>query len=126
VAKLTIVFGVILLLLGFVAYALSDRASLTPMIPSVVGALLAVLGVIATNDAARKHAMHAAAAVGTLGALAAALRLIMVLATGRVPSALGLVSLVGMLVLCGAFVALCVRSFIDARRRRQAETPTAA
>ena len=70
--------------------------------------------------------MHAAAAVGTLGAVAAALRLIMVLATGRVPSTLGLVSLLGMLVLCGAFVALCVRSFIDARRRREAGASPAA
>ena len=60
--------------------------------------------------------MHAAALVGVLGFLAGAGRFLYKLFTsGDVMNTAGLSTLT-MAVLCGAFVALCVKSFIDARR----------
>ncbi len=70
--------------------------------------------------------MHAAAAVALIGCLVAAGRFFFVLFTGgNVATTAGL-STATMAVLCGAFVAVCVKSFIDARRRRKANAETPA
>jgi hypothetical protein len=71
----------------------------------------------------RKHAMHAAASVALLGALAASGRAAVSLArlahgSDVKTSALG--SVLIMAAVCWLLVALCVKSFIDARRRRAA------
>ena len=68
---------------------------------------------IAFKDSARKHAMHAVAAFGVLGLLAAAGR---IAAAGLSFTPAG-ASLVIMVLLTGGFVCLCVKSFVDARRR---------
>jgi hypothetical protein len=62
--------------------------------------------------------MHAAAAVGLLGFLGGAGKLIAGLAKGN-PSGLAVFSQAGMAVLCALFVVLAVRSFIAARRARE-------
>jgi hypothetical protein len=118
VAGTTIVIGVLLVLLGVIPYAMSGAK--TALIPAYVGALLVVLGFVARSDAARKHAMHVAVIVGLLGFLAAAGRLVSTLAKGLTPAPLAAFSLIGMALLTGVFVVLCVRSFINARRQRAA------
>lgn len=119
--------GAALVLVGAVGWALSEADSpVTALIPAGVGLALIVCGLIArTSPAALKHAMHAGAVVGLLGFLAAAGRLGMVLAkqAGDEPppiSALGVSSLAAMAVICAVFVGLCVKSFRDARKRREA------
>ena len=119
-ASTTIVIGVLLVLLGVIPYGMSDPRAPTALIPAYVGALLVILGLVARNEAARKHAMHAAVVVGLLGFLAAAGRLVSSLARGHTPAPLAVVSLVGMALLTGVFVVLCVRSFIAARKQRPA------
>jgi hypothetical protein len=99
--------------LGFAA---PEKLSGTALIPAYVGAVLVVLGLLALKESLLKHAMHLAALVGLLGFFAALGRLVM---TGKV-SGVGGASLMGMTLLCGVFVALCVNSFIQARRRRRA------
>ena len=120
-AATTIVIGVLLVLLGVIPYGMSGAK--TALIPAYVGALLVVLGFVARSPAARKHAMHVAVIVGLLGFLAAALRLISSLAKGQTPAPLAAFSLIGMALLTGVFVVLCVRSFINARRQRTAGQP---
>lgn len=117
-ARITIVFGVLLIGLGLYGY-FPDQESVTALIPSFVGGVLVICGVIALQDSARKHAMHAAVGVGLLGFLAAAGRAIPVALSGEIknPKAFGVIT--AMAVLCGIFVALCVKSFIDARKARQ-------
>ncbi len=64
--------------------------------------------------------MHLAAVVGVVGFLAGAGRAISVLAAGNgITNALAFSMTVGLAVVCGVFVGLCVKSFIDARKRRQ-------
>ena len=65
------------------------------------------------------HAMHLAAMVGLLGVIGALGRPIYVLASGRELSVIALASQLLMGFLCAGFLALCVKSFIDARRSRQ-------
>jgi hypothetical protein len=60
--------------------------------------------------------MHGAAMIGLLGLVAAATRIAM---TGNVKG-VGGTSLTLMALLCAVFMALCVNSFVQARRRRRA------
>ena len=114
----TRLFGVILIVLGIASYQLTGRTSLTAMIPAFFGVVLVACAMVArTSESARKHAMHAAVAVGLLGALAA---------LGRgVPAALGgdlgrpaVMSQLAMGILLLIYVALGVQSFIAARKAR--------
>ena len=114
----TRLFGIILILLGVASYVLTDRTSVTALIPAFFGAVLLVCALIArANEGARKHAMHAAVAVGLIGALAS-------LARG-VPAALAgdaarpaVMSQLAMGVLLLIYVAMGVQSFIAARKAR--------
>jgi uncharacterized membrane protein len=116
-ASTTIVFGILLTLLGLVGYAMT-RTSMTALIPSLFGLLLLILGFLARSESIRKHAMHAAAMVALVGLVGALFPLL------RTPSgpraAMAVFSQVAMVVLTALFVALCVRSFIAARRARKA------
>ncbi len=119
----TVVFGLILIVLGLHGYFDSpkEEPSLTTLIPVPFGAVLAVCGIIARNPKLRMHVMHTAAAVGLLGFLLAGGRAVMKLgslisddvAEHRGPRLAALMALV-----CLVYVALCVGSFISARRRR--------
>jgi hypothetical protein len=114
----TRLFGIILILLGVASYVLTDRTSVTALIPAFFGAVLLVCALIArANEGARKHAMHAAVAVGLIGAIAS-------LARG-VPAALAgdaarpaVMSQLAMGVLLLIYVAMGVQSFIAARKAR--------
>jgi hypothetical protein len=116
-AMTTIFFGLALTLLGFAGYVLTGTSSFTALIPAAFGILLLVLGFLARSDAARRHAMHAAAAVALVGFLGAIMSLLRTPAGVRSDAAL--YSQLAMVVLTGAFVVLCVRSFIAARRARK-------
>ena len=122
----SIVMGALLVGLGVYGYTASetDTPSITALIPAFVGGPLILCGLIALEDSLLKHAMHAAAMFGVLGELAAAGRLVAVAVKGNLDvSKLGTQTLLAMTGICGVFVALCVRSFIAARRRRLASAP---
>ena len=120
---LSIVFGLLLVLLGAAGYFLgfavgNGHASLTAFIPSVVGVLILLCGVGSTLKPTRnKIFMHVAVTVGLLGVFAPLGRIPKALSAAT-PNPLTLLSLFGMLALCAAFVALGVNSFIAARRSR--------
>ena len=133
-AKLAMLFGVLVALVGVAGYIATHFWH--ALIPVVLGVLLILLGLVAnTEDVKRRMlAMHIAVTVGLLGFL------------GTIP---GLIAMVGFVtgthqetanehievgalsvhklaaevqsatsVLCLIFVLLCVRSFIAARRAR--------
>jgi len=125
VHHITIGVGVILVALGLFGYfgSASDSPSPTALIPAGFGAVLIVLGIVAHKPGVRKHAMHAAAAVGLIGFLMAGGRGIMKLGlaasddlTISRPVRLTLL----MSLVCLIYVGLCIGSFISARRRRTA------
>ncbi|MDM7924286.1 MAG: hypothetical protein QUS14_18530 [Pyrinomonadaceae bacterium] len=126
--KTAITFGVLLILLGLGAfgYAFStlppgEPASrvVTALIPAIFGVLLALLGFAASAmENLRKHLMHGAVLIGLLGFLgtvSSVLKLPALFAgTAERPAAVVVQFITAML--CVIFVALCVKSFIDARR----------
>jgi hypothetical protein len=127
VAKLTIVFGVLLVLLGVGGYVASGMESWTAMIPAIVGIVLVILGAWgAAKPGIRMHMMHAAVMVGLLGfagSVPGAIKLVR-WAGGTEPARPGaVVAQTIMAVLMVAYVALCVKSFIAARKARKAGFP---
>jgi len=120
-AKLTIGVGAVLTLLGVVGYFLTGMQSWTALIPVFFGIVFIVLGGVALNADRRKHAMHAAAALGVLGFLGTVPGVIKAFKWmgGTQPARpAAVISQTIMALMMLAFVALCVRSFIAARRAR--------
>lgn len=111
-------FGLILIVLGIASYVLTDRTSVTALIPALFGAVLVVCALVARNEAARKHAMHAAVAVGLIGALASLGRGVPAALSGGATRPAVLSQLV-MGVLLLIYVGLGVQSFIAARKARK-------
>jgi hypothetical protein len=107
----------ILIVLGVASYMLTGRTSVTALIPALFGAVLVVCALVARNEAARKHAMHAAVAVGLIGALAALGRGVPAALNGGASRPAVLSQLV-MGVLLLLYVGLGVQSFIAARKAR--------
>ena len=117
--RIIFTFAVIFVLLGIGAYLITGAQSWTALIPAILGLLLALAGGFSLKSL--KHGGHAAATIGLLGFL------------GSVPGLLKLPALLSgaplerpaaaatqsiMAVLSLVFVALCVKSFIDARKAR--------
>ncbi len=131
--KITIVFGALLIVLGLVAYfGMQEPGARSPtaLIPAFLGLPLLALGLVAqAKPESRKHTMHAAAALGTLGFLGTAGGLVKAMQWigGTVPARPEAVRVQAiMAIMCVIYVALCVRSFIAARRAREAGTTTGA
>ncbi len=130
-ARIAMFFGVLLIVLGPALYfAESDPAhrSLTAFIPCAFGLALIVLGAVAASgsDKVRMHTMHVAALIGLLGLVFPAYRAIAALARGGEFN-LPIGGQLAMAALCGIFLALCIKSFIDARiarKRGEAAPPT--
>jgi len=117
--------GMLLTLLGVICYAFAfqlgaaDR-SVTALIPTFLGVPLILLGYFSlVKPNLRMHLMHAAVTLALLGFLASAGRFISVMI--RKPNiGVGPAAQLIMAIICGVFVAACVRSFITARRNREA------
>lgn len=117
-ANITIVVGLILISLGMGGYFGTGTPSVTALIPAFFGGPILLLGALALKDSLRKHAMHLAVMIGLLGCLGAIANVVRVLMKGDEikPVAFGMTIAMG--VVCGIFVVLCVRSFIQARKAR--------
>jgi hypothetical protein len=134
VANVSVVVGLLLTGVGLYGYFGTGTASPTALIPAGLGVPLVVLGLAAYKDRLRMHAMHAAVIVGLIGFLAcvvvAAPSLPALVRDGKViktnregverDATAAVVSQTVTAVLCGVFVALCVNSFVQARRARRA------
>jgi hypothetical protein len=131
-------------LIGVGAYGYVDTGSKHPtaLIPAALGLAIALAGAVALRGgAARKHAMHAAAAIALIGALMTVpgvLSLTKLMTTTESQQVeevskaksqeevekskgafMAAVSKTATFGLCLVFVGLCVKSFIDARIARQ-------
>ena len=112
-ANKTIGFGIALIVLGLAGYAFSGGLHWSPLIPALFGVPLLVLGFLARNAKRRKLIMHIAVAVALVG-FAGSLQSLIARAAIALPWMIVAQSL--MVSLTGIYVALCVKSFIDARR----------
>lgn len=118
-AKLTIVFGILLIVVGSWGFFATGSQHPTALIPAYFGLILFWAGVLAHKPERRMVWMHIAVTVGLLGFLGAAIQAIReYVAAHGAPLAhpAAVESQSAMAGICLVFVLLCVRSFIAARR----------
>ncbi len=123
--KLTIVFGVLLIVLGIACFVATGSTHPTSLIPSSFGLVIAICGVLANSEDAKRRMlwMHIAVTVGLLGFLAtipAVFQTIRISRGAVYPRPVAIEEKAAMSLLCLLFVSFCVRSFIQARRSRLA------
>jgi hypothetical protein len=123
-SNLALTIGILLIIVGIAGYGFSmaqGNASLTALIPSAIGLILAVLGLVASKqENLRKHLMHGALLVALLGfifTVDGVLSLINYLIGNQVDRPLAAFSKTITAILCLIFLILGVKSFIDARRK---------
>lgn len=122
-ANTAIGFGVAFIALGLIGYFGTGRASATALIPCALGILMVLAGVAARNPLRRRHAMHAAAMLGVVGFLGAGrglTKIVPLLSGDPVERPNAVIAQAVMALLSLVFVALCVKSFVAARRGRAA------
>jgi hypothetical protein len=122
-AKLTILFGILLIALGVYGYVHTGQKYPTSLIPVAFGIVLAIFGGLAhTPDSRRRMLfMHIAVTIGLLGFLATAPSIYSAfqLFKGKLfPYPAAIEEKAAMSGLMLIYVLLCVRSFIAARRSR--------
>ena len=104
-------------IIGYVLGVLDANASVTALIPAAFGLLLLILGFLAkSKENLRMHLMHVAVLVGLVGFIIPAYRILSRLGDAKI--SLAFLSQAAMALICLVFVILCVKSFIDARRNR--------
>jgi hypothetical protein len=120
-AKTTIWFGLALVVLGIVGFIGSGAESLTALIPTLIGLVLAGLGFAGQQEGRRALAMHIAVGVALIGFLGSAMGLADLpdLLSGEDlerPWAVAVQSIMAAVLL--VYMALAIKSFVDARKAR--------
>ena len=121
-AKVTLVFAVLLVALGLIGFVGTGSQHLTALIPTWFGLALALFGLLAMSpsETRRKLFMHVNVTIGLLGFIGGAVEAIRgyvhAKSAGLAPDAIAQASKLTMTGLLLVYVILCVRSFIAARR----------
>ncbi len=121
-AKITLLFAVLLIVLGLAGYIGTGSQHPTALIPAWFGLALGISGLLAMSpsEARRKLFMHINVTIGTVGFLGALIEAVRGYGAARSagvnPDMIALGSKLTMAGLMLFYVLLCVRSFIDARR----------
>jgi len=120
-AKLTVVFGVLLVFVS-AAFWLAMGKESAALHPAGIGVLLVVSGLLANTESAKQRMiwMHIAVTLGLIAFLTTGVRAAIELAKGTALTVkpLGFDERVVIALLSLIYVVLCVRSFIAARRAR--------
>lgn len=123
-AKLTIIFALLLIVLGIAVFVVTGSHAPTALIPAYFGILLGLLGLLASTPDSRRRMlfMHIAVTVGLVGVIFPGWRgladWIASLHGQPVLRPAAMKEELAMAAICLIFVLLCVRSFIAARRQR--------
>jgi hypothetical protein len=121
-ARVTQVFGLLLVVLGLAGYLGTGSLHATALIPTWFGLALGLFGFLAINpsEKRRKLFMHISVTIGLLGFLGATAEAIRgyvhAASAGMPPDQIALGAKIVMAGLLLIYVILCVRSFIAARR----------
>lgn len=125
-AKTTIIFGILLVIVGLVGFYCTGAIHPTALIPMWFGLALGIGGFLAISpsEGRRKLFMHINVTVGLVGFIGAVGSALHgyghARSLGIDPDYKAMTAQLAMAVLLLIYVNLCVRSFIQARRSRQA------
>lgn len=114
-----IALGILLVILGAGAYALSDFASVTALIPALFGVLIAVLGFVGNQQTDRQrlaaYGIGLLALLGVLGSTRGIPDILALLTGGAVESTIATVSQATMIVICLVLLAAVIQFIRDSR-----------
>ena len=120
-AKLSIVYGVIFILMGLISYFGISSESVTALIPAFLGVPILLLGWVALNEKYLKHSMHASAVLmllGFAGTVGGLIKFFRMLGGEEFERSSAITVQAIMAILCLVFLILAVKSFVDARRKK--------
>lgn len=121
-ARVTLLFAVLLIALGLAGFLGTGSAHPTALIPTWFGVALGIGGLLAISpsEGRRKLFMHINVTIGLLGFLGAAVEAVRgyvhAATAGLAPDMIALASKLTMSGLMLVYILLCVQSFIAARR----------
>jgi uncharacterized membrane protein len=117
-AKVTLIFAVLLAALGLGGYLGTGSAHPTALIPMWIGLALGIFGFLAISprEGRRKLFMHINVTIGLLGFLGTVVDIVRNLVSSQAVDPIALTAKIALVWLLFIYVALCVRSFIAARR----------
>jgi uncharacterized membrane protein len=115
--KVSVLFGVLLSILGLYGYFGMGRVSVTALIPFFIGIPLIILGILSFDENKIKNSMHAASVLMLLGLIGSLYRLTQKIIIGTVDASSWVLIL--MSVICIIFLILAINSFIAARKARE-------
>jgi hypothetical protein len=123
-ARITVIIGVLMILLGVLGFVLTGSEQKTALIPSYFGILFVLLsGLASAKPQLNKHLMHVSALLALLG-MAGTFRALGTFVTlvggGEVERQAAVIAQTIFFVLAAVYLVLCIRSFIAARRARKA------
>ncbi|MDR8390338.1 hypothetical protein NC796_04240 [Aliifodinibius sp. S!AR15-10] len=121
--KFTRVFGIILIILGLASYFGTGMVSITALIPAFFGVVFLILGLAARKESLYKHVMHGAAVLALLGLFGSAgglLNVVYMIGGSSVERPSAAISQAIMALLCIIFIGAAVKSFINARKAKEA------
>ena len=123
--KLTIAFGITLILLALFGFVYTGSTHPTALIPAIFGLFFIFFGVMANSDNPKKrmlwmHISVTVALLGFLGTIPADIDTIRIARGMALPHPVAVLEKGAMSLLCLLYVLLCIRSFIAARRTRLA------
>ncbi|MEX0763293.1 MAG: hypothetical protein WD208_06045 [Dehalococcoidia bacterium] len=119
ISTATLIYGTLMILIGLVAYLVSDGASITALIPAFIGVLILVLGLAAQNNVLLRYALPAAAAIAALallGSLTGFLDLFALLGGEEVERETAVVSQSIVVLLSAVYLGIAIRSLVKGQR----------
>lgn len=121
IPRLTIIYSVLLIIIGIIGYIASGAASITALIPTFFGMILLLLGLLARKEHLRKLTTHIAVVLGLIGFVATAGAigdLVAIISGEDVQRQLAVVIKSIMSILSLLYIIICTKSFINARRAK--------
>jgi len=126
-AKVTIIFAVLLIILGLTGFIYTGSIHYTALIPTWFGLAMGIGGVLAISpsESRRKLFMHINVTIGLIGFVGALVEALRgygaARSAGLDPDMIALTSKLIMAGLLFIYVNLCIKSFVEARRARKLE-----
>lgn len=126
-AKVTIIFAVLLIILGLTGFFYTGSIHYTALIPTWFGLAMGIGGILAISpsESRRKLFMHINVTIGLIGFVGALIEALRgygaARSAGLDPDMIALTSKLIMAGLLFIYVNLCIKSFVEARRARKLE-----
>jgi uncharacterized membrane protein len=117
----SIMFGIILIIIGIIGYFGLGSQSITALIPAFLGLPVLILGILGLNENRLKTTMHIASVLmllGLLGTFNGVIKFFNMIGGTQVERPEAIIVQTIMALLSFVFLVFAVKSFIDARRKK--------